>query len=174
MSDMGGRSACSGLALDSTALQGKREAVLVLASHWPCHGTRAPGNAYSILKAQCKLGHSLPQIESICCSPIPIPLLAEEEDVCMLLMDVWGYGGLMLALCLCHKRKLKAQEGPAPGRLCNIVGSHCSHSYLLEVGTTTRSDVLLGKLQSHAALSTQVAEGIPVCQGCAKKTRNEL
>lgn len=92
----------------------------------------------------------------------------------MLPMDVWGYGGLMLALCLCHKRKLKAQEGPAPGRLCSIVGSHRSHSYLLEVGKTTRSDVLRGELQSPAALSTQAAEEIPLCQSCAKKTRNEL
>lgn len=61
--------------------------------------------------------NSIPQIQSICCSLIPIPLPAEEEDVCLLLMDVRWYGGLVLALCLCQKRKLKAEEDPAPGVL---------------------------------------------------------
>lgn len=42
----------------------------------------------SVLKAWCKLEYSLPQTQSICCSQIPIPFLAEKEDVCALLTDV--------------------------------------------------------------------------------------
>lgn len=71
-----------------------------LTSPGPHHGAGAPGDAYSALEARCKLGDSLPCTHIIFCSLIPIPLLAEEEDVCVLLMDIWGYGGLMLALHL--------------------------------------------------------------------------
>ena len=55
-----------------------------------------------------------------------------------------------------------------------MVGSHCSHSRLPEVGTTTRSDVVPGEPQSPAVLSTWAVEGIPLCRGRAKKTRNKL
>lgn len=65
-----------------------RQDELVLASQQPHHGAGAPGNAYGDLTAQCKLGDTLPQTQSICCFLTPIPLPAEREDVCGLLMVV--------------------------------------------------------------------------------------